>query len=196
MNKAKLSRMGGWALILIGLIFFLDILTRYVLPKGYLWNVAYLWIALVLAPLFMLIGLLGLWARYGKHVGWIGRNVLLAGALLTPLSYYLWYIQALYYGAIPALVLGQICLAIFGIAALKHKPLSRMNWLPLAAGVWFPVVYPLQYFVPTKVFVLFESVFYAPHVVDILIYTVACGQAAAMVLLGLILQGDATQQKI
>jgi hypothetical protein len=58
------------------------------------------------------------------------------------------------------------------------------------------VVYPLQYFVPTKVFVLFESVFYAPHVVDILIYTVACGQAAAMVLLGLILQGDATQQKI
>jgi len=32
--------------------------------------------------------------------------------------------------------------------------------------------------------------------VNILIYTVACGQAAAMVLLGLILQGDATRQKI
>ena len=44
---------------------------------------------LIFVVLFILFGLLGLWARYGEHVGWLGRNVLLAGALLAPLAFYL-----------------------------------------------------------------------------------------------------------
>jgi hypothetical protein len=184
-------------------LFFLYSLITFALSDGYRWNTTFG--TTVLAPLFMIFGLLGLWARYGKDVGWLGRNVLLAGALLAPLAVYLFYspaiqiagmaLGAFYYGTIPALTLGQICLVIFGIAALKHKPLSRMNWLPLAAGAWFPVAYPLHFFVPPIIFVFNEGVIYTPNVVDALIYTGACAQAAAMVLLGWIVRSDAPQQE-
>jgi len=205
MNKPILIRTGGWALILAGVTFFLYLFVRFVLQDGELLLAAWYWVANFLVPLLILVGLLGLWARYGRQVGWFGRTILLAGALLAPLAIFLFYtplilldgiaLGAFYYGAIPAMTLGQICLAIFGIAALKHKPLPRMNWLPLAAGLWFPVAYPLQFFVPQEIMIINQNVFYAPHVVTILIYILGSGQAAAMVLLGLVLQGDEPQQK-
>jgi hypothetical protein len=198
MYKSTLSRIGGWGLILSGLIFLLYLLVTFALAEGFRWYTTYGLLSFILVPLLIMFGLFGLWARYGEHVGWLGRNILLAGALLAPLAAYLFFssgiliagmaLGAFYYGAIPALTLGQICLAIFGIAALKHKPLPMMNWLPLAAGAWFPVVYPLHFLVPLKVIAFNGGVFYAPNVVDVVIYTGACAQAVSMMLLGYIVQ--------
>ena len=34
-------------------------------------------------------------------------------------------------------------LTLFGLTALRSKPMPRLNWLPLLAGVWYPVMYVL-----------------------------------------------------
>jgi hypothetical protein len=39
----------------------------------------------------------------------------------------------------PAVVL--LALTLFGLAALRNKPMARLNWLPVVAGIWYPVVY-------------------------------------------------------
>jgi len=196
--------MGGWALSLAGLRLFLFILVIYVMPNSYAWYLqdysilmaAHQLIVFVLGPLFMLFGLLGLRARYGQQVGWWGRNALLLGAIGDPLLVYAALIlNASFMGAayltLPAMALGQICLAIFGIAALKHKPLPRMNWLPLAAGVWFPIAYPLRFFVLFQYFYVYtRGVLDPADVVDALVFGGIFVQAIAMMVLGWIVQGD------
>ena len=32
-------------------------------------------------------------------------------------------------------------LALFGMTALRSKPMPRLNWLPVFAGIWYPVTY-------------------------------------------------------
>jgi hypothetical protein len=32
-------------------------------------------------------------------------------------------------------------LTLFGLTALRSKPMPRLNWLPLVAGIWYPVTY-------------------------------------------------------
>ena len=34
-------------------------------------------------------------------------------------------------------------LTLFGLTALRSKPMSRLNWLPVFAGIWYPVTYTL-----------------------------------------------------
>jgi len=208
MNRAKLSRVGGWALTLAGLRLFLFILVIYVFPNSYAWYLqdksifmtVHQLIVFVLGPLFMLTGLLGLRARYGKQAGWWGRNALLLGAIGDPLLVYAALIlnagiMGAAYLTLPALALGQICLAIFGIAALKHKPLPRMNWLPLAASVWYPVAYPLRFFVLSEYFYVYTSGLLDPaDVIDALVFGGIFVQAMAMILLSLVLLGDVPQE--
>ena len=204
MNKTNLSRIGGWALILAGLRLFLFILVIYAFPDSYAWYfqnysilmAAHQLIVFVLGPLFMLFGLLGLRARYGAQGGWLGRNALLLGAIGDPLLVYVAVILNIgvlgaVYLTLPAMALGQICLAIFGIAALKHKPLPKMNWLPLAASVWFPVAYPLRFFVLSQYFYVYTMGVLDPaDVVDALLFGGIFAQAIAMMVLGWIVQRD------
>jgi hypothetical protein len=209
MNKTNLSRMGGWALILAGLRLFLFILVIYAFPDSYAWYfqnysilmAAHQLIVFVLGPLFMLFGLLGLRARYGTQVGWLGRNALLLGAIGDPLLVYVAVILNIgvlgaVYLTLPAMALGQICLAIFGIAALKHKPLPKMNWLPLAASVWFPVAYPLRFFVLSQYFYVYTMGVLDPaDVVDALLFGGIFAQAIAMMVLGWIVQRDHPEEE-
>lgn len=106
-----------------------------------------------ISAILLAVGLLGLRARYGEHVGGFGRNILLLGAsgpvllvivialglsgILTAsqITKGLWI---LLFGG-PAITL--LGLTLFGLAALRSKPMPRMNWLPVLAGIWYPAVY-------------------------------------------------------
>jgi hypothetical protein len=142
----------------------------------------------------MLIGLLGLRARYGDIIGPFVRNALLVGAIGDPLLVYgSWILDSGigFYIPLLALAIGQLVLAIFGIAALKFTPLPQLNWLPLAAGAWYPVVYPLYLFVLLRIFYVYSEFSLTPaEVIDALVAAVLFAQAVAMVVLGFILQSD------
>jgi hypothetical protein len=106
-----------------------------------------------ISAILLAVGLLGLRARYGEHVGGFSRNILLLGAsgplLLviviamglsgilteTQITKGLWI---LLFGG-PAITL--LGLTLFGLSALVSRPMARLNWLPLFAGIWYPVFY-------------------------------------------------------
>jgi len=145
MNNSSFIRLGGWSFI-IGAIAFLPgaigMLSwsgegQTVSPLMQLAGFAAFW-----APVLLAVGLLGLRARYKVGGGILLFGAIVGGALvvlgtlvqfLTPdysvsiNYYYVW---------LAGVVIMNICLFIFGFAALKEKPLSRWNWLPLAAGSW------------------------------------------------------------
>jgi hypothetical protein len=102
--------------------------------------------------------MLGLRAGYSKQAGSFGRSILLLGASGPILMYIvIVYMAVMYHSghltgtqmetkglwilifAGPAIPL--LSLTLFGLTALRSKPMSRLNGLPLIAGIWYPVVY-------------------------------------------------------
>jgi hypothetical protein len=145
MSKPEAIKKSGWAFI-AGAFAFLTILSGsdpFAIPGS------------EIAAILLTVGLLGLRARYGEYVGNFGRNILLLGAsgplLLviviamglsgilteTQITKGLW---VLLFGG-PAITL--LGLTLFGLAALRSKPMPRLNWLPVFAGIWYPVTYVL-----------------------------------------------------
>jgi hypothetical protein len=143
MSKPELIKWSGWAFI-AGSLAFLTILSSsdpIAIPGS------------EISAILLAVGLLGLRARYGEHVGGFGRNSLLLGAsgpiLLviviamglsgilteTQITKGLWI---LLFGG-PAITL--LGLTMFGLSALVSRPMARLNWLPLFAGIWYPVFY-------------------------------------------------------
>jgi hypothetical protein len=109
--------------------------------------------------MLLTIAMSGLRAGYGERIGSLGRNMLLLG-MLGPVVWFiviasmavmnsfgvltethvtegLWVL--LFVG--PAISL--LGLTLFGLTALRSKPMPRLNWLPLFAGIWYPVTYVL-----------------------------------------------------
>jgi hypothetical protein len=100
-------------------------------------------------------------ARHGENAGGFGRTILLVsviGMILLYLALMLLVLAVLVLPAIrfqaeslvqsglwillfggPAIIL--LGLTLFGLAALRNKPISRLNWLPVIAGIWYPVFY-------------------------------------------------------
>lgn len=116
----------------------------------------------VIGSLLLAIGILGLRARYGMSAGAFGRSVLLVGVIGMFLLYavlavlyvghtYLGWMRfegsatfnpdSLWISPFGGPVLLLLALTLFGVAALRSKPMPRFNWLPLATGIWFPIVY-------------------------------------------------------
>jgi hypothetical protein len=145
MSKPEVIKKSGWAFI-AGAFAFLTILSGsdpIAIPGS------------EIAAILLTVGLLGLRARYGEYVGDFGRNMLLLGAsgplLLviviamglsgilteTQITKGLW---VLLFGG-PAITL--LGLTLFGLAALRSKPMPRLNWLAVFAGIWYPVTYVL-----------------------------------------------------
>jgi hypothetical protein len=143
MSKSQLIKFSGWAFI-GGAFAFLTILSNsdpLAIPGS------------EISAILLAVGLLGLRARYGEHVGGFSRNILLLGAsgpiLLviviamgfsgilteTQITKGLWI---LLFGG-PAITL--LGLTLFGLSALVSRPMARLNWLPLFAGIWYPVFY-------------------------------------------------------
>jgi len=113
----------------------------------------------VISSILLAAGMLGLRARHGENAGGFGRNILLAGVIGMVLLYVILASLALLYSAGilsamriqlssslwillfggPAVLLSA--LTLFGLAALRSKPMVRLNWLPVFAGIWYPVFY-------------------------------------------------------
>jgi hypothetical protein len=145
MSKSELIKLSGWAFI-AGSFAFITIMSNseaIQIPGS------------EISAILLAVGLLGLRARYGEHVGSFGRNILLLGAsgpiLLviviamglsgilteTQITKGLW---VLLFGGPAISLLG---LTLFGLVALRSKPMPRLNWLPFFAGIWYPVTYIL-----------------------------------------------------
>jgi hypothetical protein len=147
MTKAEFSKMSGWAFIAASFAF-ITILSNsdpLAIPGS------------VISTFLLATGMLGLRARYGERAGSLGRNMLLLGMLgpilwviaiasmpfmnssrnliITQMEKGLWIL--IFVG--PAITL--LGLTLFGLAALRSKPMPRMNWLPILAGIWYPAVY-------------------------------------------------------
>lgn len=85
------------------------------------------------------MGILGLQLRYGKQVGQLGEYSLWAsfagGAIATvivmgwALSLYISFTWFFWSGFVMLFFLG-----LFGLVAIRHKPMKRGNWLPFLAG--------------------------------------------------------------
>jgi hypothetical protein len=148
MSKSQFVKFSGWAFIL-GSFSFATILTGSdppAIPGS------------VISAILLAVGMVGLRAGYGERANSLGRNMLLLVGMLGPI---LWVIVIafmafmyssgnltitqiekglwiLIFGG-PAITL--LGLTLFGLAALRSKPMARLNWLPVFAGIWYPAVY-------------------------------------------------------
>ena len=139
MSKSEFIKFSGWAFI-AGSFAFLTLLGG---SSG----------GSFISSILLAVGLLGLRARYGEAVGGFGKNILLIGVVgmvLTYLGIFIrqqietsrnidipnWWFLVL---AGPAVLL--LALTLFGVTALRSKPMSQLNWLPVFAGIWYPVIY-------------------------------------------------------
>jgi len=98
--------------------------------------------AVFLAPLLMVLGMLGLRARYKIGGGFLLFGAIVGGLLVTVGDLVQFFtpdysVSETYYGVwLGGVVILNVCLLLFGFVALFEKPLPRWNWLPLAAGSW------------------------------------------------------------
>jgi len=150
MNNSSFIRLGGWALI-IGAIAFLPGAIGMLSWEGestgptpvIMQLVAF---AVFLAPLLMVLGMLGLRARYKIGGGFLLFGAIVGGLLVVVgiLVQFLtpdYSVSETYYNVwLGGVVILNVCLLLFGFVALFEKPLPRWNWLPLAAGSWIVVL--------------------------------------------------------
>jgi hypothetical protein len=153
MTKSKFIRLGGWSLILGALTFSLFFLGVYLENNVYdpfrhfqAFSEFSLQAGIWVTPILLGVGMLGLRTRYGDKVGGFGKNILLLGAIsgiavnllgavLASKTEWGWLLLYTGNGVLLA------CLAIFGVIALRVKPLQRWNVLPLLAGIWYPTLF-------------------------------------------------------
>ena len=145
MSKPESIKSSGWMFI-AGAVAFITILTGsdpIAIPGS------------VVSAILLAVGMSGLRAAYGERIGSLGRNMLLLG-MFGPV---LWCIVI---GSMPIIrvtetqvteglwvlifvgpAISLLGLSLFGLAALRSKPMPRLNWLPVFAGIWYPVTYAL-----------------------------------------------------
>ena len=142
MSKSELIKRSGWAFI-AGAVAFITILTGsdpIAIPGS------------VVSAILLAVGMSALRAAYGERAGSFGRSMLLLG-MLGP---FLWFIiiasmigtvtetqvnEGLWVLVFVGPAISLLGLTLFGLAALRNKPMPRLNWLPLLAGIWYPVTY-------------------------------------------------------
>jgi hypothetical protein len=145
MSKSQFIKLSGWAFILGSFAFITSILADSFAGS-------------VITAILLAVGMLGLRARYGEHIGSFGRNILLLSVIgpillyiaiasmafmyrsgnLTVAQFEAKGLWILIFGGPAVALLG---LTLFGLAALRSKPMDHLNWLPIFAGIWYPVLY-------------------------------------------------------
>jgi hypothetical protein len=168
MTLAKWVRLSGWALVLAAVALLLtflpeagDISSRISPTFGgsgaaaQIQRVAVLARALPLplAILLITIGLLGLSVRYGEMAGRAAKAALIlgvSGGVLSLVSFGLMLLGLVDGRPAVNIAMGIMFsgLFIFGLAALRRKPMKRGNGLPVLAGVWWPVLVIQAYVFP------------------------------------------------
>ena len=156
MTKEKFVRLSGWALMLAGATFVLGFWmgggeTSFDDPLGGP-DAFYEYSQLVLIPSSMLlftVGMLGLRSRYGAHVGSFGKVSLAAGAiggsigLVSAIGLYAAQGDGWWIAWMSGMMLMLVGLFLFGIVAIRERPLPRWNVLPLFTGsilLLFPII--------------------------------------------------------
>ncbi|MDX1418134.1 MAG: hypothetical protein R3293_28295 [Candidatus Promineifilaceae bacterium] len=156
MNRQLFIRLSGWALVSGGVLFswavvasFLDEMRFYPIRglNGF-YDTSVLAGIFVLGPPLIGVGMIGLLVRFGNAVGMLGKAALLIGAIAGGLATSLAFLSEVVTSGdeyfilivIGGLTLMFICLAFFGILALRRRVMPRWNGLPIVAGLWFPVM--------------------------------------------------------
>ena len=146
MNNSNIIRLSGWAFI-VGAIAFLPGAIGMLSWEGESTGSTPVTMqlaafAVFLAPLLMVLGMLGLRARYKIGGGFLLFGAIVGGLLVTVGDLVQFFtpdysVSETYYGVwLGGVVILNVCLLLFGFVALFEKPLPRWNWLPLAAGSW------------------------------------------------------------
>ena len=156
MTRERFIRLSGWALMLAGFVLIAGFgigrgETSYSDPLGG-FDGFYEYGQLILIPsslLFYMVGMIGLWMRYRKSSGRLGNFSLAIASIFAGLAFLgaipLFYLVpdwssswwTLTFGSMLVMLIG---LSLFGVAAIRSKPMPRWNALPLIIGIWFPVV--------------------------------------------------------
>ena len=188
MKPEDIERAGG-ALIAGGIMFLIG-MSLLVTREPSLWGLSFMLIIYLNMPL-LVIGMLGLRKRYGEKVGRFGKNILLVGAILGPLT----SLILLFGNILPnwmvafsghAVILA--CLALFGFVALYKKPLPQWNVVPLIAGIGYPVMLLFDSITRN----ILDSKVLPPISVNLAILFVI--QGIALAALGYILKSDVPEQ--
>ena len=142
MSKSQLIKFSGWAFIL-GAFAFITILSGSSVQI----------LGSVISSILLAVGMSGLRARYGERAGNFGRNILLLGPG-GPILLVIFIVMGLSVNVPVAQVeeglwilifvgpaISLLGLTLFGLVALRSKPMPRWNWLPALAGIWYPVLY-------------------------------------------------------
>ena len=195
MSKPELIKRSGWAFV-AGSFAFATILTNsdpLAIPGS------------MISALLLAAGTLSLRAGYSETVSRSGRNILLTGAVGAVLwdivlvsliamssSGILHGTQAqgqrfwiVVFGG-PAVAL--LALTLFGLTALRIKPMSRLNWLSILAGIWYSAVYSFLF-----VYLISHNGVLPDQYWPVVKFTFAI-QFFALFVLGVVLVTDAPQE--
>ena len=196
MTKEKFVRLSGWALMLAGATFILGFAiggqeTSYSDPLGGS-DGFYEYSQLVLVPSAMVlftVGMLGLRSRYGSQVGRFGRFSLvicaIGGAIgfVAAIGLFLllqgdgWWVTWM-----SGMLLVLVGLFLFGIAAIRKRPLPRWNALPLLTVSPFLII-------------LIATLITGSDELSVpILATTFSLTAAGVIALGYVVQGDAGEE--
>ena len=150
MSKPELIKRSGWVFV-AGAFAFITLLSGsdpIAIPGS------------VVSAILLAVGMSGLRAVYGERVGSFGKGMLLLGMsgpalwIICIVSMALIYrsgnltdaevdAKGLWIVIFVGPAISLLGLTLFGLTALRSKPMPRLNWLPLFAGIWYPVTYTL-----------------------------------------------------
>ena len=182
-------QMTGWAFIWGGIGLALIIVIAVALGASAWYPITSI-LTLMCLPL-LAIGMLGLRSRFGDKAGGLGKNMLLVGAILGPITgitgFLLQNVSELWTLIFIGPIILFVGLALFGLVGMFKKPLPRWNILPIIAGLWFPLKFIVIMIVGFTIGN--SSLSIADAVFGIL-------QIAALVALGLMLKSDVPDEAI
>ena len=141
MSKSELIKRSGWAFV-AGAFTFITLLSGsdpIAIPGS------------VVSAILLAVGMSGLRSGYGETISPFGSKMLRVG-VLGPVVWVIGLpfmailgLKAQEEGSWVLLFVGPaislLGLALFGMTALRSKPMPRLNWLPVFAGIWYPVTY-------------------------------------------------------
>jgi len=141
MSKSELIKRSGWAFV-VGAFAFITLLSGsdpIAIPGS------------VVSVILLAVGMSGLRSGYGETISPFGSKMLRVG-VLGPVVWVIGVpfmailgLKAQEEGSWVLLFVGPaislLGLVLFGMTALRSKPMPRLNWLPVFAGIWYPVTY-------------------------------------------------------
>ena len=156
MSKEKFIRLSGWSLLLGAFTFLVVWLIdqrgappynpHNFLSKPIDLYLEYASMILIPASLFLfMVGMIGLYLRYGDETNGLGKGSLIMGIIGGVLSFVGSILMTttesevawtVFFAGFMLYFLGLI---IFGIATLRETPLPRWKILPILTGIWFPL---------------------------------------------------------